>query len=96
MIINETNRYYRLKKGSVVVKASPLLNNDIRSVEPMDVDEGQDPDDDLKQINVPEGHRRHITQLVRGNKDLFAKWDKDLGYTDSIKCGSRSIQINYR
>ena len=86
MIINETNRYNRLKKGSVVGKARPLFP----SVEPMDVDEGQDPDDDLKEIKVPEGHRRHITQLVRGNKDLFAKRDKDLGHTDSVKMSIRT------
>ena len=46
MVINETNRYYRLKKGSVVGKARPLFPSEISSVEPMDVDEGQDPDDD--------------------------------------------------
>ena len=90
MIINETNRYYRLKKGGVVGKARPLFPSEISSVEPMDVDECQEPDDDLKEIKVPEGHRRHITQLVRGNKDLFAKRDKDLGHTDSVKMSNRT------
>ena len=90
MIINETNRYYRLKKGSVVGKARSLFPSEISSVEPMDVDEGLDPDDDLKEIKVPEGHRRHITQLVRGNKDLFAKRDKDLSHIDSVKMSIRT------
>ena len=85
LIINETNRYYRLTKGSVVGKARSLVPSDISSVEPMDVDEGQDPDDDLKEINVPEGHRHHNTQLVRVNNDLFAKRDKDIGHTDTVK-----------
>ena len=56
----------------------------------MDVDECQDPEDDFKEIKVPEGHRRHITQLVRGNKDLFAKRDKDLGHTDNVKMSIRT------
>ena len=85
MVINETNRYYRLKKGSVVGKARPLFPSEISSVASMDVDEGQDPDDDFKEIKVPERHRRHITQLVGGNQDLFAKRVKDLGHTKSVK-----------
>ena len=82
-IIDETNRYYRIKKGSVVGKARPLFPSDIRSVEPMDMDEGQDHDDDLKEINVPEGHRR-LTSHNWWEKTMTCV-PRDFGHTSTIK-----------
>ena len=85
MIINETNKCYRLKRGSVIGKARSLDTCEINNVEPMEVDEPEEPQDDLKEIQVPLQHRRNITTLIQQNKDLFAKKDTDLGHTDTVK-----------
>ena len=85
MIINETNRCYRLRKGSVIGKARPLSQNEVNNIEPMEVDQGHESDDDFQEIQVSEGHRPQIIRLVRENKDLFAKSDKNLGSTTTVK-----------
>ena len=83
MIVNETNKCYRLRRGSVIGKARPLDTNEINQVEPMEVDQPEETEED--EIDVPEKHKRNITRLVKKNKDLFAKKDKDLGHTSTVK-----------
>ena len=83
MIVNETNKCYRLRKGSVIGKARPLDTNEINNVEPMEVDQPEETEED--EIDVPEKHRPNITRLVKKNTDLFAKKDKDLGHTSTVK-----------
>ena len=85
MIVNETNKCYRLRGGSVVGKARPLDTN----VEPMEVDQPEETEEDA--IDVPEKHRRNITRLVKKNNDLFAKKDKYLGHTSTVK-----MRIDYQ
>ena len=84
MIVNETNKCYRLRRGSVIGKARLLDTNEINNVEPMEVDQPEGIADD-KEIDVPEKYRRNITRLVTKNKDLFAKTDKDLGHSSTVK-----------
>ena len=83
MIVNETNKCYRLRRGSVIGKARPLDTNEINNVEPMEVDQPTETEED--EIDVPEKHRRNITRLVKKNNDLFARKDKDLGHTSTVK-----------
>ena len=83
MIVNETNKCYRLRRGSVIGKARPLDTNEINNVEPMEVDQPEETEED--EIDVPEKHKRNITRLVKKNNDLFAKKDKDLGHTSTVK-----------
>ena len=58
MIVNETNKCYRLRRGSVIGKARPLDNNEINNVEPMEVDQPEETEED--EIDVPEKHRPNI------------------------------------
>ena len=82
VIVNETNKCYRLRR-SVIGKAKPLDTNKINNVEPMEIDQPKESWED--EINVHEKHRRNITRLVKKNKDLFAKKDKYLGHTSTVK-----------
>ena len=71
------------RRGSVIGKARPLDTNEINNVQPMEVDQPEETDED--EIDVPGKHRRNITRLVKKNNDLFAKKDKDLGHTSTVK-----------
>ena len=84
MIVNETYKCYRLRRGSVIGKARPLDTNEINNVEPMEEETEED------EIDVPEKHRRNIIRLVKKNKDLFAKKDKELGHTSTVCHGQSS------
>ena len=57
MIVNEINKCYRLRRGSVIGKARPLDTNEINIVEPMEVDQPDETADD-KEIDVPEKYRK--------------------------------------
>lgn len=41
---------------------------------------------DLSEIGTPDEFRAQVTELIHGNKHLFANCDLDLGQTDTVKC----------
>jgi len=41
--------------------------------------------EDFEEIDVPVEYRANIQQVIKRNRDLFAKKDADLGYTDTVQ-----------
>ena len=83
IIVNETNRHYRLKRGRVVGKAKQWEEKEVSSVEQVDANENTE--EDFEETRVPEEFRDRVLQLVRQNPTLFAKKDCQLGHTDTVK-----------
>ena len=87
LIINETNKSYRLRRGSVIGKARPLNSQDILAIdedEPMEIDDPR-PETDIEDLYVPDERRGEVIRLLRNNRDLIAKSDSDLGGTRTVQ-----------
>ena len=84
MIVNNTNKHYKIKRGCTLGSTSPVEEVDVVDLkEHLSAQEGEW-DDDMGKIDVPTEHRRRIERLVRDNRDRFAKSDLDLGRTDTV------------
>ena len=84
MIINQTNRHYRLKRGDVIGRAHILNNTEVAMVENQKTGLTLNSNVDDEEIRVPDEYRDDILNIVHQNIDLFAKTDSDLGHTNTI------------
>jgi hypothetical protein len=85
LVVNNTNKTYKLKRGCVIGRINVI---DDKSIETSVQDKNKDEEqfDDLKaELQVSPEHRQMIENIVLHNRDLFAKTDADLGHTDTIK-----------
>ena len=85
-IVNNTNRTFCIRRGSVVGQMTQIKTRNISAVNlatEHDTTEGTTLD--KTDINVPSEHKDDITKLVEENSDLFAQKDSDLGRTDTVK-----------
>ena len=97
LISNRTNKTFRVKRGSVIGKLEKLSEEHIvNSVQEMgeekekargdwldDVTKARG--DWLDDVTAPEAFEDDVRDLVRGNKDLFAQSDAELGHTDTVR-----------
>lgn len=86
MLVNEASRTVKVKKGEEVGRALPL-----RNMQRIRLDKKEK--EDLKRIDgitdeeimAPERFRAKVRDLLRANRDVVAKSDKDLAQTHSIQ-----------
>jgi hypothetical protein len=85
LIMNQTNRYYNLKRGSVIGKGRALDVSEVCTITEQEEDDNVDFENEFKDIKVKEIYRKDITRIIKQNKDLFAKTDIQLGHTETVK-----------
>ena len=85
IIINQTNRHYRLRRGEIIGKISSLDSAEISTVSNDNDGTRTVIDDDLKDLVVPQEYRADIEEIISNHKDLFARRDCDLGATGTVK-----------
>ncbi|VDI78046.1 Hypothetical predicted protein [Mytilus galloprovincialis] len=84
MIVNNTNKSIRLKRGCVVGKASHLEEINLVNVNQSQGTSGLKKLDE-SEISVPQEFKKDILRMIRDNEDVFATSDKDLGCTDTVQ-----------
>lgn len=77
IIVNQSNRHYKIPRGHIVGRVTPTETTEICEIQ-------NDTSEDEK-INVPRKFETSIKSIIRRNKDLFAKKDSDLGLTNTVK-----------
>lgn len=92
-IVNETNRAYTLNYGQVIAFAQSVEDSDLKDMELDDnttvnldncstTDENDDP---LTKVNLEHldfEHKTRVEEILRRNKDLFARNDAELGHVN--------------
>lgn len=81
-IVNNTNKTFNLRKGSVVGKITSV---DVDSIAAVDKKSEVNSTYMHTDINVPPEHRDTIAAIIEHNIDLFAAKDSDLGCTTTTK-----------
>ena len=86
LISNRTNKTFRVKRGSVIGKLEKLSEEHIvNSIQEMGEEKEKARGDWLDDVTAPEAFEDDVRDLVRGNKDLFAQSDAELGHTDTVR-----------
>ena len=86
LISNRTNKTFRVKRGSVIGKLEKLSEEHIvNSIQEMGEEKEKARGDWLDDVRAPEAFEDDVRDLVRGNKDLFAQSDAELGHTDTVR-----------
>ena len=93
MMINSTNKTFKLCRGCVVGKAECIQSENITILteRPPKVNEISG-SDLLANVNIPPEHRKRVLTFLRLNFDFFAQKDTDVGQTDTV---TMSIDTGY-
>ena len=88
-LVNNTNKFHRIKRSSVVGTLLSTTTSEIASLDKV-ISNHKNQSDQTEiglnsLINVPDEHRQVIRNLITCNRDLFATKDTYLGKTDTIK-----------
>ncbi|CAG2224304.1 unnamed protein product [Mytilus edulis] len=84
LIVNTTNRTYKFRRGIAIGRASPVLEENVVSLE--STQEHSEIENVFEtDLNVPDVHRGRVLQLLNNNRDVFAFKDTELGQTDTVK-----------
>ena len=85
MIVNNTNKTFRLHRGCVVGKAEclPSENTVSMSSQAAEIDAISE-SDLLANVNVPPEHKERFLKLLGNNSDIFAQKDTQLGQTCTL------------
>ncbi|XP_067664401.1 uncharacterized protein [Haliotis asinina] len=83
MIVNTTNRTYRLKRGCILGTLTDVPSTKVVTI-PRGLKKEEPSDVDSKDINAPDDLRQPIQAIVSDNRNLFAKSDLDLGHTETV------------
>ncbi|CAC5422638.1 unnamed protein product [Mytilus coruscus] len=84
MIVNNTNKTVKLRRGCVVGKASHVGEINLVNVNQSQGTSGLEKLDE-SEISVPQEFKKDILRMIRDNEDIFATSDKDLGCTDTVQ-----------
>ena len=87
MIVNNTNKTLKLKKGCVIGKVQSVTEANLTEIrDKISKDKNQFSDKINKsEISVPPEYNDRVTELIFQNEDIFATTDADLGHTDTVK-----------
>ncbi|CAC5391359.1 unnamed protein product [Mytilus coruscus] len=84
LIVNTTNRTYKFRKGIAIGRASPVLEENVVSLE--STREHSEIENVFEtELNVPDAYRSRVLQMLNNNRDSFALKDTELGQTDTVK-----------
>lgn len=87
LIVNNTDKYQTIYRHGLIAKIELIEDADIKTVGSI-LQENTVPNNlDLDDLKMDSDHpqRTHIENLIKKNRDLFAKNDSDLGHTDTVK-----------
>ena len=88
MIVNETNKTFRLRRGCVVGKAEQVPSESVIEInhQPSEVSEvSESKPNFLTDAVIPLEHRSKLVPLLEKNADIFAQKDTELGETDTVQ-----------
>lgn len=85
LIVNNTNKTYRLHRHGLVAKVHSVNDSNILDISSVIKNQKQEFNLNLQDLNVPDEHRPDIEKLIKENHDLFANKDSELGQTDTVK-----------
>ena len=85
LIVNQTNRHFKIYRHGLVAKMVPTHENNIINTCSVIKNGSTDSKINLKDLDVPEKYRSKIEKLILKNKNLFASKDSELGHTDTVK-----------
>ena len=85
LVVNETNRHFKLYRHGLMATISPV--NDTKIVDATSIIKNSPIDSklNLNELDVSSEYRPQIEKLVKKNCDLFASNDSELGHTDVVK-----------
>lgn len=85
LVVNSTNKFYKIRRHGLVAKLSSTAQKNVRNVDSVLKENTLSSTLDLGELDVPDKHRSQMESLIKKNRDLFAKTDSELGYTDVVK-----------
>ena len=87
LIVNSTNRSYKVKRGSVLGALSVVRNTDTKGLfEVLKTEPRNFPDSpDFSTVSVPDQFRERLLPLLQRNSDVFAANPQDIGRTSTVK-----------
>ena len=85
MIINNTNKTLKLKKGCVIGKVQSVTEANLTEIKDQMSKNKFTDKISRSEISVPSEHSDEVTALIFKNADIFAASDADLGHTDTVK-----------
>ncbi|KAK6190491.1 hypothetical protein SNE40_002352 [Patella caerulea] len=89
LIVNNTNKTFRLKRGCVIGRVLPLymayVNSVSDTVRHTPIPTKRVLEDKFATLQVPDGERSNLLSVLKKNHDLFAGNDTELGHTDTVK-----------
>jgi len=91
MIVNQTNKFYKLKRSNVVGKPNTQNQQDLLTVSSC-VQNGNDKESSME-VDAPKEYHAEVLGLLKRNSDLFAK--KDLGYTYKVEMKIRTVHTEH-
>ena len=87
LLVNSTNKTYKIKKGSVIGTVSAVDNSTLSTVQEVTKKNNKNLPDkpDFSNIEVPEQYKEEMISVLEANKDVFAAHDTDFGRTNAVK-----------
>lgn len=85
MIVNSTNKTYKIKKGCVIAKLEKIEDETMISVNEVVKQEFETETETFSDIDVPSQYADEIKELLRSNSDIFALKDSELSHTDTSR-----------
>ena len=84
MLINNTNKYFKFKRGEVVGKGECVKEQSVTALN-LSKEKLEKDNSILDNLHVTHEHSDVVTKLVKDNLDLFSEKDVDLGHTNTVK-----------
>ena len=77
IIVNQSNRHYKIPRGHIVGR--------VTATDVTEICEIQNDSNANEKIKVPKEFELSVRNIIKRNKDLFARKDSDLGHTSTVK-----------
>ena len=85
MIVNNTNKTYKIRKGCVLAKLEKIEDEPVMSLNEVVKQDRKVQPLSFEEINVPEQYADKIKEVLTRNSDIFAEKDSELGHTNATK-----------
>lgn len=86
MLVNTTNKTYKLKRGSVLGTMSVVDNSDISTLAEITKQKSKElpTKPNFEEVTVPTEYKHLLMPILKENSDIFAAHDTDFGKTDTV------------
>ena len=82
MVVNQTNKFFNLKRGTVIGKGESIQEQEIKFLN--EITE-QEQSEYMSTLQVPPEHKGKLEKILSSNRDLFAQKDSELGHTSTVE-----------